>query len=92
MPKTERTLQFHNLVGLRIRILEHPDNKLVGLSGIVVLETRNTFVIRGVDGKLRRVLKVGYFEFELPNGRSVILEGSKVTGRLEERIKRARKL
>ena len=91
MPKTEKNLQFHNLIGLKVKVLEHPDNQLIGLSGVVVLETRNTFLIRCIDGKLRRVLKVGYFEFQLPNGKSVVLEGSKLIGRLEERIKRIRK-
>ncbi|ALU11562.1 ribonuclease P [Ignicoccus islandicus DSM 13165] len=92
MPKNERNLAYHNVIGLEVEVVEHPDNSLIGLKGIVAMETRNTFLIKSIDGKERRVLKIGYFRFTLPNGRKVLIEGSKIVGRLEERIKRIRKL
>jgi len=87
-----KNLRYHELIGLKVRILAHSDPTLVGIEGVVVDETRNTLVIES-SGRRKRVLKLyGVFEFELPNGRRVWLDGSEILGRPEDRLKRVKEL
>jgi len=89
---TPKNLKFHELIGLRIRVLHHSDPTLVGLEGVVVDETRNTFRVC-CNGKEKLVPKLyGVFEFLLPSGRRVVLDGSEVLGRPEDRLKRVKEL
>ncbi len=89
MKRSKRNLRFHELIGLKVRILNHPDSSLVGVSGIVVDETLNTIMIQGSDGKPKRILKRGaLFEFRLPDGKSVRLWGEEILARPEDRAKR----
>ncbi|UXD21188.1 ribonuclease P [Ignicoccus pacificus DSM 13166] len=88
MKRTPQNLPYHDLIGLRVEIIEHPTESLKGLKGRIVGETRHTLKIEGDDKKERIVLKQGYFKFLLPNGEEVVLEGWRIQGRPEERLKR----
>jgi ribonuclease P protein subunit POP4 len=61
------TLPRHELCGLRVRVASAPNPDLVGVTGRVVRETRNTLVVAARAGAdERRVPKVeSVFEFEL---------------------------
>jgi ribonuclease P protein subunit POP4 len=61
------TLPRHELCGLRVRVASAPNPDLVGVTGRVVRETRNTLVVAARAGAdERRVPKRGsVFEFEL---------------------------
>ncbi len=87
MRHTPQNLPFHNLVGLDVEILEHPNVKLRGLKGRVVDETKNTLLID--TGKKRvRVLKDGILLFTLPDGTKVRIYGEKIKGRPWDRLKK----
>ncbi len=87
MKRTPRNLPFHELIGLNVEVIEHPTESIKGLKGRVIDETRNTLLIES-NGKVKRVLKLGYFKFQLPDGNEVVLEGWRIKGRPEERLKR----
>ena len=69
MGLTPETLARHELVGLRVEVVEASDPGMVGISGRVVSETTNTLIVEGVvDGSSRewQVPKAGTkFEFAL---------------------------
>ena len=88
MKVTPQNLPFHNLIGLEVEVLEHPTESLRGVKGRVIFETKNTLLIETPEGKRIKVLKIGYFKFKLPDGREVVVEGWKIKGRPEERLKR----
>ena len=58
MPLTPETLTRHELIGVPIRVADAPNPDLVGLSGRVVSETMQTFVVATDSGE-KRVPKVG---------------------------------
>lgn len=80
---------YHELIGLRIRILQYSDEYLVGLEGLVVDETMKTLVIEKDDKRRVRIFKSnGVFEFTLPNGEKVIIKGIDIVGRPWDRLKK----
>lgn len=83
-----RNLARHELIGLRVRVVKHPDPSLAGCEGVVLDETRNTLSLSS-GGKARVVQKKGStFEFEL-DGRKVTIEGVEISHRPEDRTKKA---
>ena len=95
---TPETILAHELVGLRVRVVEARNEDLVGVTGRVVEETTNTLRIEGEDssegptdgGRIRTVPKAGAtFEFELPAGEYVTVEGRRLVSRPARRTKHA---
>ena len=58
MPLTPETLTRHELIGVPTRVADAPNPDLVGLSGRVVSETMQTFVVATPSGE-KRVPKAG---------------------------------
>ena len=58
MPLTPETLTRHELIGVPLRVADAPNPDLVGLSGRVVSETMQTFVVATDSGE-KRVPKAG---------------------------------
>ena len=66
MPLTPETLTRHELIGLPLRVADAPNPDLVGLSGRVVSETMQTFVVVTDSGE-KRLPKAGTtFEVVVP--------------------------
>ena len=85
----KKTLAREELIGLHVTIKECKDSKWTGKSGIIIDETKNTFLIR-IDNENKRIAKkIAKFEFE-NDEKKTILNGSKITYRPEDRIKKAR--
>lgn len=81
----------HELIGLRARIVSSKNKYLVGIEGVVIDETRNTLIIVH-EGKPKVIPKaVCVFEFVLPNGLRVSVEGQLLIGAPEDRIKKVLK-
>jgi len=86
---TQSNFLAHELIGLRVEIVESRDLTLVGRKGYVVDESRNMFKILSENGKKISVFKgAAKFHFILPDGSSVYVDGSKLICRPEERVKR----
>lgn len=85
---TPKNLVFHELIGLRCRIVQsrHPAN--VGKEGRVVDETRQTLALE-IAGKEKSFAKQEHvFAFTLQSGDKVRVEGSLLVARPEDRLKK----
>ncbi len=79
---------FHELIGLNVSIVGSSDETLMGLSGEVIDETKQTLRVKSEQGvkivpKANVTLKV-----DLPDGQSVTISGKKIMYRPEDRIRR----
>jgi ribonuclease P protein subunit POP4 len=78
----------HEFIGLETKVVRSSNPKIVGITGRVFDETRNTFTILQ-DGKRRVIIKdIAVFEFVLPDGTVVEIDGKVIMGRSEDRVKR----
>ena len=88
MKYTRKNIFFHELIGLKIRVIHHSDPGLVGVKGVVIDETQKTIVIETVDKRRKRILKEhGVYEIQLPTGEKVVIRGYQILGRPEDRLK-----
>lgn len=74
-------------IGLNAKVAQSSNPDYIGLSGKVVDETRNTFVISNDEDKT--VIKdVAVFHFTLPDRTVVEIDGKSIVGRPENRVKK----
>jgi len=93
MKISKSNIYFHELIGLKVKIVQYSDPALVGLEGIVVDETLKTLLLEKSHGKRVRVFKAnGVFEFTLPSGEKVVINGTDISGRPWDRLKRVLKV
>ncbi|MDG6228616.1 MAG: ribonuclease P protein subunit [Candidatus Thermoplasmatota archaeon] len=77
------------LIGLQVRISSCTDPTWVQISGVIINETKNTFLIE-TKGKVKCIGKdTASFTFER-NGTTITVSGSSLRHRPEERVKKAR--
>ena len=89
MPLTPKNLVRHELIGLEARVAVSSHKGYVGVSGKVVDETRNMLVILSQEGFKKIPKKTSIFHFNLPDGILVEVEGWRILGRPEDRVKKA---
>jgi ribonuclease P protein subunit POP4 len=88
MMKVTPSIVQHEFIGLETKVVRSSNPHVVGISGKVVNETRNTLTILQ-DGNRRVIIKdTAVFEFALSNGTVVEIEGKVIIGRPEDRIKK----
>ncbi len=85
---TSKNIVKHELIGLKVSVVDskNPSNK--GIDGIVIDETRNTLVIETKKGEKRLVKEQCVFVFELPDGKRVKVDGKLLVSKPENRIKK----
>jgi ribonuclease P protein subunit POP4 len=78
----------HEFIGLEAKVVKSSNPNVVGIVGKVVDETRNTLTI--LHGGERKVVvkDTSVFEFVLPDGTVVEIDGKAIMGRPEDRIKK----
>jgi ribonuclease P protein subunit POP4 len=85
IPRPEN-LARQELIGLAVKVDSSSDVGLAGISGKIVDETRNTFLIETQRG-LKRVPKAGTsLIFALPDGQRARVSGNVLISRPENRI------
>ena len=85
----EKTIVKDEFIGRQITIRECSDPSWINKSGRIIDETKNTFLLE-IDNKQRRIAKnIVKFEFEY-DGEKIVLNGSRLMYRPEDRIKKAR--
>lgn len=77
----------HELIGLNVRIVRSPNRSLRGRSGLVVDESRNMLTLSRKGRKVLIPKSVATFRFKLADGRLVDVDGSRLLGRPEGRLK-----
>ena len=88
MMKITSSIVQDEFIGLEARVVKSSNLGLVGISGKVVDETRNTFTILQ-DGAQKVVVKdTSVFGFVMPDGTVVEIDGKAIIGRPEDRIKK----
>lgn len=91
MPITPENLIYHELIGLKVEVLESSNPSLRGLKGKVIYETKKTLVIE--NGRTRRIPKQNtIFIFQLPSQQKVKVDGNLLLASPEDRIGRRIKL
>ncbi|MEA3458121.1 MAG: ribonuclease P protein subunit [Candidatus Thermoplasmatota archaeon] len=86
---SERTLAKEELIGLPVTVNQCKDPNWINKTGVIIDETKNTFLIR-LNNKDKRIAKsIAKFEFE-QDGAKIQLNGSKIVYKPEDRIKKAR--
>jgi ribonuclease P protein subunit POP4 len=79
----------HEFIGLKAKVVKNSNPDVVGITGKVVDETRNTFTLSLNDGEKKVVIKdTAIFEFVMPDGTVVEMDGKVVMGRPEDRLKK----
>ena len=82
MAITPENLPKHELIGLEAKVLESTDKSLKGIEGEVINETQS--ILRIEDKCLEK--KNCVFEFTLPEGQKVKLDGEVIDKRPERRV------
>jgi ribonuclease P protein subunit POP4 len=85
----EKTLSRDEFIGLRVKILECTDPNWIGQSGLIIDETKNTFIIEIKNRTKIIAKKSAIFEFII-NGEKINIIGEKIVFRPEDRIKKIR--
>ena len=77
----------HELIGLKTIVARSSNTLLVGTRGQIVDETRNTVKLNTREGVKMIPKGVVVLRFDLPDGSIVEVEGAKLVGRPENRMK-----
>jgi len=90
MPITKQNVLRHELIGLEARVTNSSDPTLLGTYGTIIDETRQMLVIEQAGGTKTVPKASSKFMFILPGGEEIEVNGGKLVGRPEERVKRRR--
>ncbi len=85
---TPENILRHELIGLEITVADSTNKKIVGLSGKVVDESRQTLKIKTSKGEKTVVKDQCVFSFCLPTGVCVRVDGKQLVSRPEDRVKK----
>ena len=85
----KKTLAREELIGLHVKVKDCKDPGWIHKSGLIVDETKNTFLIEIKNEKKIIAKKTATFEFDY-NGDKITLDGSKIAYKPEDRIKKIR--
>jgi len=90
MPVTKKNVLQHELTGLEAQVVSSSDPGLLGAYGKILDETRDMLVIEHMSTPKIIPKSDSKFEITLPDGEKVVVEGKKLIGRPEDRVKRNR--
>ena len=85
IPRPEN-LARHELNGLSVKVVGSTERGLVGISGMIVDETRNTLLVDTERGTKRIPKSNTSLTFTLPDGQRVRVSGSILISQPENRI------
>ena len=77
----------HELIGLNVKIVRSSNRFLQGRSGLIINESRNMLTLSRKGRKVLIPKNVATFRFKLADGRLVDVDGSRLLGRPENRLK-----
>ena len=84
---TPENILRHELIGLRLRVMQTRNKSIRGISGVVIDESKNMLTLSRGERKLLIPKTVGTFRFKLSNGCLVDVDGTRLVGRPESRLK-----
>ncbi|MDR0913485.1 MAG: ribonuclease P protein subunit [Methanobrevibacter sp.] len=85
-----RNVFRHELIGLNMEVIDSSNNDLIGLSGLIVDETKKTLVIeKKIDKSIKIIPKsIVLINVYLNNSSAVEINGKILVSRPEDRIKK----
>ena len=89
-PITPENIHRHELIGLKIEIIQSTDKQMIGMNGLVVDETKNLLTIdssKNDSNRVRIPKKDCIFRFSLPSGEQVDVDGRLLKLKPENRLK-----
>ncbi len=90
MSITKENLLQHELIGLKMEILDSSDPTLIGKEGVIMDETRNTITLKENE-KLKKIpKKENVLSITTPKGEKVKVQGTELIARPEDRVKKLR--
>jgi len=87
MPIKPGNVLRHELIGLKAIVARSSNSFLVGTRGRIIDETRNTIKLSTREGVKVIPKGIASFRLDLSNGSTVEVDGAKLLGRPENRIK-----
>ncbi len=79
----------YEFIGAKGLVAQSPNPNLMGVGGLVVGETRNTFTFQG-EGRTRSVIKeAATFDFTFDDGAVVEIDGKLLVASSEDRLKKS---
>ncbi len=84
---TARNILRHELIGLNVRVANAKNPTMKGLRGRIVDETRNMLIVVSGERKIRVPKDVATFRVKLGDGTVVEVDGARLVGRPENRLK-----
>lgn len=90
---SSKNIFYHELIGLEIKIVKSSNPYILGITGVIVDETKKTFLIQTNSHNGESVEKliqkdVSVFQFKVPDGTIVEIDGKVLLNRPEDRIKK----
>jgi ribonuclease P protein subunit POP4 len=85
-PVAENILR-HELIGLDVKITRSVNRSIQGRSGLIVNESKNMITLSKKGRKVLIPKNIATFRFKLADGRIVEVDGSRLVGRPENRLK-----
>jgi ribonuclease P protein subunit POP4 len=86
---TPENIVRHELMGLQAMVRVASNPQLVGITGKVIDESRNTLILETSEGREVTIVKDQCtLSFRLPDGQSVRVDGKLLVARPEDRIKK----
>lgn len=79
----EKNILNHEMIGLKVKIIESSDPKKIKIEGEIIDETKNTIIL--TNGK-KLPKKECVFEFDI-NGKKIKVDGKKIMKKPEDRLK-----
>ena len=77
----------HELIGLKMEVIDSKNKNLIGLKGIIIDETRNTLTIKDND-KIKTLLKEQVTLKIYAEDHEIKINGELLVGRPEDRLKK----
>lgn len=86
-PISPHNILRHELIGLNVKVILARNLAIKGARGIVINESRNMLTIEEKRRKLMIPKNIATFRFRLPNGVLVDVDGERLVGKPENRLK-----
>ncbi|MDD3159688.1 MAG: ribonuclease P protein subunit [Candidatus ainarchaeum sp.] len=81
----KENISNHELIGLKLKVVNSTDKKRIGLNGMVIDETKNTLKI--LQGEKIVILPKIECDFEFDINELVVIKGKDILKRPEDRVK-----
>ena len=86
--KVTPTIIQQEFIGLNVKVVNSSNRDNVGIEGKVLDETRNTILIFHKNKKKKIIKTTSIFNFSMPDGTIIEIDGKAIIRRPEARIKR----